>query len=475
MAKNLRRTISFVLALMVVLAMLPMGLAEAASMKKGSKGTEVKYLQQNLIGLGYLQGDADGSFGSKTEAAVRAFQTEYGLSVDGSAGNATQTALRNAVVRLQAELKLLGYAPGSADGHFGSKTAQAVRNFQSQWGMSTNGIAGTAVRSAIDDSVGGMRGGVTIRKGSGGTQVKYLQQALIGLGFLSGSADGKYGSATEEAVRKYQKAYGLSADGSAGPDTMTSIRGTVVALQSDLMRKGWYSGSIDGVFGSGTKSAVRAYQSHVGVAVTGVAGPKTMEKLYGYAMGGNDSNEDKSYKVWIDPLFQNGDFTKIYYDYVKKEYKTIDSSGCAGVAMAMAVNALLETNRHTPAKVMEWYIDHNYYYGHGTEHEGVLKYPRAQGLNSTYCSKSSELIAHLKKGRLAVVLIKDITGEALFTYRGGGGHYIVVSGYREKDGVDQIFVNNPLSYKSSRWFDLTDLTRNWIHRSDLQPCVIIYK
>ena len=478
MHKILKRTIPFVLALVTVLSLMPLGHADAAALKQGSEGTQVRQLQQNLIGLGYLQGEADGRFGSGTRAAVLAFQADYGLTADGSAGIATQTALRNAVVRLQAELRTFGYAPGSADGHFGSKTGGAVKSFQLQWGMKTSGIADAAVRSRIDKEAAGLRAGVAVRRGSSGTQVRYLQMALIGLGYLSGSADSNYGSGTAEAVRRFQSAYGLTPDGSAGPDTMTALRNAVVTLQSDLARKGWYSGTIDGVFGGGTKSAVRSYQSHVGIPVTGVAGPRTMQKLYGYSLGGSDgsgSDTETTYKTWIDPLYQDGDFSKIWYDSAKKKYKTVDSSGCAGVATAMALNALKNTDRYTGESVMLWYVDHDYYYGHGTEHEGILRYPRVLGLSSTYCSSASSLISHLKKGRLAVVLIKDMTGEAMFTYPGGGGHYVLVSGYREKDGVDQVFVNNPLSYMGSRWYDLKDLTDNWIHRSDLQPCVIIYK
>lgn len=480
MCKTIKRIISFVLALVTVLALIPLGYTEAATMKQGSQGSQVKLLQQNLIGLGYLEGEADGSYGNRTKAAVQAFQADYGLSADGSAGNATQTALRNAVVRLQAELKTLGCVPGSADGHFGSKTSSAVKTFQSWLGLKTSGIAGSVVRSQIDSRSVGMVSGSAVRKGSSGTQVRYLQQALIGLGFLSGTADGQYGPATAEAVRKYQKAYGLSADGSAGPDTMTSLKNTVAALQSDLKSKGWYTGSIDGVFGSGTKAAVKAYQSYVGVSATGVAGPKTMAKLYGYSLGGSDSGDtgagtDKSYKIWIDSLFQDGDYSRIWYDKANDVYKTVETSGCAGVAVAMAVNALQSKVRCTGKSVMDWFVDHGYYYGQGTVHEGLLRFPQSQGLNSTYCNSGKKLIEHLKRSRLAVVLVRDITGEDLFNSSSTTGHYVLVSGYRVKDCVDQVFVNNPLSNKSSRWFDLDDLLDNTVFRADFAPIIVIYQ
>ncbi|HBW36589.1 spore cortex-lytic enzyme [Desulfosporosinus sp. BICA1-9] len=61
---------------------------------RGSKGSEVIELQKKLIQLGYTLGKADGKFGSKTEAAVRRFQKEHGLRVDGLAGTQTIKELK---------------------------------------------------------------------------------------------------------------------------------------------------------------------------------------------------------------------------------------------------------------------------------------------------------------------------------------------------------------------------------------------
>lgn len=476
MKKFLKRTVTLMLALATVLALLPAAHAEAAAMKQGSRGTEVRYLQQNLIGLGYLTGTADGSYGTKTKGAVMAFQSAYGLTADGSAGEITQTALRNAIVRLQVELRNLGYVPGGADGHFGSKTKSALQAFQRDHGLKQTGTADKTTWSAINSVCGGMRAGSSVRKGSSGTQVRYLQQALIGLGYLSGSADGIYGTKTEAAVRKFQSAYGLGVDGSAGPNTMTALKNAVVALQSDLARRGYESGTINGVYGNGTTSAVKAYQRYVGVSVTGVAGPKTMQKLYGYSLGGSDGAEEKTYKIWIDSLYQDGDYSKIWYTNGSRKSTTVKKSGCGGVALAMALNALLETDVYTGQGVMQWYADNGYYWGEGTKHEGIWEYPQTLGLKSVYSGKASTLTAHLKKGRLAVALIRDKTGEALFTYSGGGGHYVLISGYRVKDGVEQVFINNPLSYKASKWFDLEDLMANVYTAQEgyPNPFVVIY-
>lgn len=65
----------------------------AANLCLGSTGADVTKLQQALNALGYDCGDADGIFGAATEAAVRAFQRDHELTVDGIAGKDTQAAL----------------------------------------------------------------------------------------------------------------------------------------------------------------------------------------------------------------------------------------------------------------------------------------------------------------------------------------------------------------------------------------------
>lgn len=61
--------------------------------KKGSSGTTVTEIQTRLKNWGYYNGEVDGVYGSRTEAAVRYFQQKNGLSVDGQVGNQTLAAL----------------------------------------------------------------------------------------------------------------------------------------------------------------------------------------------------------------------------------------------------------------------------------------------------------------------------------------------------------------------------------------------
>jgi peptidoglycan hydrolase-like protein with peptidoglycan-binding domain len=69
-----------------------------SNLRRGSTGSDVSGLQQMLIDKGYDLGDtgADGKFGPRTAAAVKQFQTDFGLQVDGIAGDQTMSALNRA-------------------------------------------------------------------------------------------------------------------------------------------------------------------------------------------------------------------------------------------------------------------------------------------------------------------------------------------------------------------------------------------
>ena len=87
---GLRRLGAVVAVLLVVL--LPLA-ADAAALKRGSKGDEVVTLQKKLKQWGYYDGSVDGVFGAGTEKAVQYFQRKNGLTADGVVGAKTAAAL----------------------------------------------------------------------------------------------------------------------------------------------------------------------------------------------------------------------------------------------------------------------------------------------------------------------------------------------------------------------------------------------
>ena len=87
-ARKLRRFSAALLTCVFLSTALP-GLAASTTLRLGSRGTAVLQLQQALNALGYDCGSVDGIFGSKTKAAVLAFQKANGLAADGIVGPLT--------------------------------------------------------------------------------------------------------------------------------------------------------------------------------------------------------------------------------------------------------------------------------------------------------------------------------------------------------------------------------------------------
>jgi peptidoglycan hydrolase-like protein with peptidoglycan-binding domain len=279
----------------------------ARTLKVGSKGNDVKQLQQNLNALGYNAGTPDGVFGNGTKNAVISFQKTYGLSADGIAGNGTLTAISTTVNRMnkgiiakgqvsenvkiiQNELKTLGYLTGNVDGAFGTGTEAAVKAFQKASGLTQDGLVGSGTRAKLAEAVKNHNQpkpeDTVLKVGSKGAKVEDLQRKLQALGYNVGTPDGQFGQTTKDAVASFQKTYGLTADGQAGTKTQQAVNSAyndysnhlyakgrmgepVKQIQSDLKTLGYLSGNADGAFGSGTEAAVKNYQQKNGLAQNG--------------------------------------------------------------------------------------------------------------------------------------------------------------------------------------------------------------
>ena len=250
-------------------------------LKQGSTGSEVEQLQFWLSTLAQYESSipsvtVDGVYGSGTAAAVRAFQRRYGLTVDGIVGRTTWTELYD-----------------------------QFRSIQSDNGT-PNAYPGTA-----------------LREGSSGQNVRLVQFWLkiartVYTSLANVTVDGKFGSATAAAVRRFQSYFGLTSDGVVGRITWNKLyevyNDIANKLLSSSLRPGEYPGvlrngssgtavrelqfylylmsayessippvSIDGKFGADTERAVRAYQRFAGLTVDGIVGRTTWNSLYGRA------------------------------------------------------------------------------------------------------------------------------------------------------------------------------------------------
>lgn len=82
----------------------------------------------------------------------------------------------------------------------------------------------------------------TLRPGSRGPEVEALQQRLARLGFYEGEVDGTYGELTEDAVRTFQRAFRLHADGVAGPELFRLLDDPLLAMADGRVEQllvGW--------------------------------------------------------------------------------------------------------------------------------------------------------------------------------------------------------------------------------------------
>ena len=320
----------------------------------------------------------DGIFGSRMTATVKKFQKQFGLTADGVVGRSTWYKISYIYVSVKdlAELTSEGetsngtlsngtWDPGSAplkvgstgreveqlqfwlstlaqyessipsvtvDGIFGSGTAAAVRAFQRRYGLTADGIVGRATWTELYDQFRSIQSdngtpnaypGTALREGSSGQNVRLVQFWLkiartVYTSLANVTVDGKFGSATAAAVRRFQSYFGLTSDGVVGRITWNKLyevyNDIANKLLSSSLRPGEYPGvlrngssgtavrelqfylylmsayessippvSIDGKFGADTERAVRAYQRFAGLTVDGVVGRTTWNSLYGRA------------------------------------------------------------------------------------------------------------------------------------------------------------------------------------------------
>lgn len=146
---------------------------------RGSKGEEVRQLQQRLLSLGYACGryGADGVYGAGTLFAVQSFQMDNGLAIDGKCGEKTWAAL--------------------------------------------DGNPGPAALCPYPEPAG------NIKRGSKGDGVRWVQWWLVRHGQDIGSTgiDGDCGAKTAAAITAFQRSQGIAADGICGKDTRARLKG----------------------------------------------------------------------------------------------------------------------------------------------------------------------------------------------------------------------------------------------------------
>ena len=153
---------------------------------------------------------ADGKVGNKT---LNTLFSDGPVSKFYSIGDSSDE-----IKAIQERLKKLGYFSGKCDGQFTKATAAAVRDFQGDNGLSVDGNVGPATKSLLLSANATDK---VVKLGDSGADVIKVQNYLIKLKYMkSGANTGYYGEVTETAVKSFQKRNGLSQDGKVGTSTM---------------------------------------------------------------------------------------------------------------------------------------------------------------------------------------------------------------------------------------------------------------
>ena len=330
----------------------------------GATGSKVRSLQQALTELGYYRGTIDASFGPATMASLKAFQEKNKLRPTGVAlpelqellyekrprnakGNLVYLATLppitgytmqqgdkgDAVLELNRSLQSLDLYKGPIVDTFSSETSAAVRAFQKDHSIKVTGKADSFTMLAINTLLDKPQqpsatvpavqttapvsspvippANTTLSIGSVGEAVIALQSRLVALRYLSGTADGVFGTQTALSVTAFQKKNNLSADGLAGAQTLSTLYSAaakandyvadanspdpgntsaaslrigdsgsqVKAMQQRLISLKYLTGGADGIFGPKSFLALQAFQSNNKLAADGVAGKQTLAKL----------------------------------------------------------------------------------------------------------------------------------------------------------------------------------------------------
>lgn len=258
-----------------------------SALRQGSSGTAVSTLQRQLNRIAqdypsFGRLTVDGKFGPAMAATVKKFQSQFGLTADGVVGRATWYKISYIYVSVKDLAEL------TSEGETSS--------------------------GAVSD---GAWGGTALKVGSSGSAVEQAQFWLSTLGTYYAAlpavtVDGVFGTATRNAVLAFQQLFGLTEDGIIGQKTWEELHSQYQNVESDLGTPGAYPGravrrgdageavrlvqfwlkmahgtyaalpdvAVDGAFGSGTETAVKEFQRYFSLSADGVVGEKTWNKLY---------------------------------------------------------------------------------------------------------------------------------------------------------------------------------------------------
>ena len=373
------------------------------------KGTKLEVLGKSGSWYKVTYGKYTG-YVYKTYVSVT--KTASSSSSSSSATRLEKGSTGSAVKDLQTKLKKLGYYDAYVDGDYGDTTVAAVKAFQKKYNLTADGIAGKETLKKLDSAYKNAdsdKDDDSLRMGDSGSAVKDLQTKLKKLGYYDGTVDSTFGSGTYAAVKAFQKKYNLTADGVAGSETLKKL---------DTAYKNADSDKDDGSLRKGaTGSAVKDLQTKLkklgfyNASIDGdygdttVAAVKAFQKKYNLTADGVAGSETLKK---LDSAYKNADSnTSTDDDSLRK--------GATGTAVKTLQTNLKKLGFYTA------YVDGSF--GATTE-SAVKAFQRKYGLTADGVAGS----ATLKKIESAVASASSgkITTERLDWFN--GGKYVIPNG-----------------------------------------------
>ena len=168
--------------------------------------------------------------------------------------------------------------------------------------------------------------------------VRDAQKRLARLGFYVGTIDGKYGQYSEDAVRAFQRQYGLSETGLLDEPTLSLIAQysemglSNRAIQQRLIDRGYMQGSATGYYGDQTRAAMRFFQRINALEETGSPDADTIALLF--------SDEGVSLPPAVSPRSPREDIVKLQERLIRFGFMTHEATGEYGPLTGAAVQAL---------------------------------------------------------------------------------------------------------------------------------------
>lgn len=192
--------------------------SEPQKLEIGAKGDEVKELQALLIRLGFMNGSADGVYGTKTESGV-ALARAYVQAVEARAKAERQAALRETLAPVEAAAlqALNALVPAEGSPITAKQAGLMFLTLTDETEETSEEISAKRVLDFLREELPAYVG--DLKYGAERGDIRRLQMRLVGKNYLPGGIDGQYGANTKAAVRYFQRENKLKETGVADEET----------------------------------------------------------------------------------------------------------------------------------------------------------------------------------------------------------------------------------------------------------------